>query len=60
MKLTWCSGIPEIYGQRGEVHLIMVFVLSAICETYVVLCYSRDLWSMGGISDHGICAFCYM
>ena len=36
----------------------LVYVHSAICETYMVLWYSIDLWSIGG--GLGICAFCYM
>ena len=42
--------------------LILVFVLSAICETYVVYWYSIYLWSIavGGTSAISICAFCYM
>ena len=34
MKLIWCSGIPQIYGQLEEGSL--VYVDSAICETYAV------------------------
>ena len=34
VKLIWCSGIPYIYGQLEEGAL--VYVHSAICETYVV------------------------
>ena len=35
MKLIWCSGFPEIYGQLrggGGVSLPWVYVHSAICE----------------------------
>ena len=46
---------------RG-VHLTLLYVHSAICETYVVYWYSIDLWSVvgGGTSALGICEFCYM
>ena len=38
VKLIWCSGIPYIYGQLEEGgHIcLMVYVHSAICETYLV------------------------
>ena len=38
MKLIWCSGFPEIYAQLegGQVCLPLVYVHSAICETYLV------------------------
>ena len=35
MKLMWCGGFPEIYAQLG-VHWPLVYVHSAICETYLV------------------------
>ena len=39
----------------------LVYVHSAICETYVVLWYSIHLWSIGGgTSALSICAFCYL
>ena len=47
VKLIWCSGIPQIYGQLEEGSL--VYVHYAICETYVVQWYSIDLWSIGGV-----------
>ena len=37
----------------------MVYVYSAICETYLVYWYSIDLWSIGG-GGIGKCAFCYI
>ena len=46
VKLIWCSCIPQIYGQLEEGSL--VYVLSAICETYLVCWYSIDLWLIGG------------
>ena len=57
VKLIWCSGISQIYGQLEEGAL--VYVHSAVCETYLVQWYSIDLWSIGG-GWLGICAFCYM
>ena len=39
VKLMWCSGVAQIYGQleeRGGVSLPWVDVHSAIYETYVV------------------------
>ena len=39
----------------------MVYVVSVICETYLVQWYSIDLWSIGlNTGGLGICAFCYM
>ena len=59
VKLIQCSGIPQIYGQLEEGGL--VYVHSAICETYLVQWYSIELWSIGGgTSAINICAFCYM
>ena len=60
VKLTWCSGIPQMCGQLEGVCLTLVYVHSAICETYMVLWYSLDLWLIGGISALGRCAFCFM
>ena len=36
VKLIWCSGIPYIYGQLEEGTSALVYVHSAICETYLV------------------------
>ena len=38
VKLIWCSGVAEIYGQleEGEVYLPWVYVHTSICETYSV------------------------
>ena len=39
VKLIWCSGVAYIYGQLeegGGVSLRLVYVHSAICETYLV------------------------
>ena len=39
VKLIWCSGVAYIYGQLeegGGVSLPLVYVHSAICETYLV------------------------
>ena len=46
VKLICCSGIPQIYGQLAEGAI--VYLHSAICETYLVQWYSIDLWSIGG------------
>ena len=35
VKLIWCSGGPEMYGQLG-VQLPWVYVHTSICETYSV------------------------
>ena len=58
VKLMWCSSIPYIYGQlRGA----LVYMHSAICETFVVKWYTIHLWSIGGgKSAWSICAFSYM
>ena len=45
VKLIQCSGIPQIYGQLEVVAL--VYVHSAICETYLVQWYSIDLQLTG-------------
>ena len=37
-----------------------VYVHSSICETYLVWWHCIDLWSTGGTSAMGICAFFYM
>ena len=59
VKLNWCSGIPQIYGQLEDGSL--VYVHSAICEKYLVQWHSIDLWSIGECTCAlGICAFCYM
>ena len=58
-KLLWCSSIPYIYAQLEGVNLHLVYVHSAICETYFVQWYSIDLWSIGG-GGLGIYAFCYI
>ena len=57
VKLILCHGIAQIYGQLEEGAL--VYLYSAVCETYLVQWYSIDLWSIGG-GWLGICAFCYM
>ena len=36
VKLLWCSGIPYIYGQLEGGTSALVYVHSAICETYLV------------------------
>ena len=48
MKLIWCSGFPEIYGQLDGVSLPLVYVHSAIYETYLVQWFSRDLCTIVG------------
>ena len=49
VKLIWCSGIPQIYGQLGVgVCLPCVYVHSAICETDLVQWCCLDLWSTRG------------
>ena len=59
VKLIQCSDIPSVYGVFRRRDLI--YVHSAICETYLVQWYSIDLWSIGGsTSALSICAFCYM
>ena len=62
-KHIWCNGIPHIYGQlECGVCVPSVYGHSAICETYVVSWYSRDLLSIG-VGDRyilSICAFWYM
>ena len=42
------------------VHLPWVNVHSSICDTDLVKWCSRDVWSLGGMSIMGICAFFYM
>ena len=59
VKILLCSGIAYIYGQLG-VHLPSVNVHSAICETYVVQWYSRDLWSIGGGGPWYMCILLYV
>ena len=46
MKIIWCTGITSIYGNSKREALI--YVHSAIFETYIMLWYSIDLWSIGG------------
>ena len=52
VKVIWCNGIPYIYFQfEWGVYVSYIYVHSAICETYVVSWYFRDLsivnWSGG-------------
>ena len=44
----------------GVIHLPWVYVHSSIGEICWVLWYCIDLWSIGGPSAMGICAFFYM
>ena len=46
VKIIQCTGITQIYGQLQVGAL--VYVHSAISETYIMLHYSIDLWSIGG------------
>ena len=46
MKIIWCSGITQIFGQLQQGAL--VYLHSAISETYLVQWYSIYLWSIGG------------
>ena len=51
MTVIWCSGFPEIYArleEGGEVTLPLVYVHSAIYDSYLVYWFSRDLCSIGG------------
>ena len=63
MKLTWCSGLTWMYAQWEE-------RVGSICHGYmcIVLCM-KLLWCngfpeiyawLGGHSDIGICALCYI
>ena len=36
VKFIGCNGIPYIYGKLEGVHLVKVYVHSAICETSLV------------------------
>ena len=58
VKLIWCSGIPQIYGQLEEGAL--GYVNSAIYETYLVQWYSIDLWSIGGGGPWYMCILLYV
>ena len=60
VKCIWCSGIPYIYGQLEEGAL--VYVHSAICETYLVQWYFIVQWSIGGgyISPMYMCILLYV
>ena len=60
VKLIWCSGIPQIYGQMEEGAL--VYVHSAICGIYLVWWCSIDLWLIGGgyICPKYICILLYV
>ena len=75
VKPIWCSGITQIYGQLeerglgicaffytqiyGQLEGALVYVHSAICETYLMQWYYIYLWSIGG-EGLGICVFFYM
>ena len=64
VKLFWCSGVPEIYGQLEEG--------GYICPRYIcILIYVKLIWCSdvpkicsqleeGDTSSLGICVFLYM
>ena len=58
LKLIWCSGISQIYGQLEKGAL--VYVHSSICETYLVQWYYIDLWSIGGGEPWYMCILLYL
>ena len=59
VKLIWCSGIPQMYGQLEEGALVDVH--SAICETYLVQWYSIFLWLIRGyICSKYMCILLYV
>ena len=48
--VIWCNNISDIYCQLecgGRVDVSSVYVHSAICDTYLVSCYSIDVLSIG-------------
>ena len=47
VKLIWCSGITQIYGQLEE-GAYLVDMHCSICETYLVKWIYIDIWSIGG------------
>ena len=59
VKVIWSSGIPQIYDQLEEGAL--VYVHSAICETYEVQWYSILLWLIRGyICPEYMCILLYV
>ena len=58
VKLIWCSGITQIYGQLEEGAL--VYVHSSIYETYSVQWYYIDQWSIGGGGPWYMCILLYV
>ena len=66
MKLIWCSGVPEIYGQLAE-------GVGSVCHGYLCILLYLNLFSVvvlhrslvderrgWGQSALGICAFSYV
>ena len=67
MTLMWCSGVAQIYDQLeevGGVSMSLIYVHSAIYETYAVKWCCIDLWLIRGgrwgQSGMGLSAFFYM
>ena len=65
VKLIWCSGIPQVYGQLEVGKLILLFTsyekISSLWNLFGVLVFHRSMvnWG-GGMSALCIYAFCYM
>ena len=57
VKLIWCSGIQQIYGQLEGA---LEYVHSAIYETNAVQWYFIDLWSIGCGEPWYVCILLYV
>ena len=60
VKLIWCSGIPEIYGQLEEGGF-GICALCYICNLDGIVVFHRSMVNWRGCTSAlGICAFFYM
>ena len=60
VKLSWCSGVPEIYGQLGGMSAIDICAFFYMWHWFGVVVFHISMVDWGGSSAMGICAFFYM
>ena len=60
VKLIWCSGVPQIYGQLGGTSAMGICAFFYMWHWFGVVVLQRFMVNWWGTSAMSICAFCYM